>query len=106
MKMRVLPIAALSLVLAGCAFVEPEAGSEQIQILTQQQTAACKKLGYANVYTKHEVIGLKRNDEAVKEELNTLAKNQAAKMGGDGIVITNDAAMTAGKIDFDVYRCQ
>ena len=106
MKRRVLPIAVLSLVLAGCAFVKPESGSEQVQILTQQQATACKKLGYANVYTKHEVLGLKRNDESVREELNTLAKNQAASMKGDGIVITNDAAMTAGKIAFDIYRCQ
>mgnify|MGYP000330207131 CR=1 FL=1 len=76
MKRRVLPIAVLSLVLAGCAFVKPESGSEQVQILTQQQATACKKLGYANVYTKHEVLGLKRNDESVRDKTSMVCTNK------------------------------
>lgn len=104
MKKLVLSVAVVSLALTGCSWVKPEAGSEQVRILTSEQVAECKKLGFTMSYTKHEIAGLQRNEETVNNELYTLAKNQATKMGGDTIVPQGVA--TDGQRNFDIYRCQ
>ena len=63
----------------------------------------CKRVGTASSSVKHEVGIYTRSQQKVTDELVTLAKNQAAEMGGDTIVARGPAS--EGSMSFDVYQC-
>ena len=63
----------------------------------------CEKVGIVTATTKSD-IGFNRNPEKVRAELEILARNQAASMGGNAIVVRTPAA--GGNQTFDAYRCQ
>lgn len=90
--------------LAGCAWVEPIEGSEQVALVKAANVTGCQKLGHTTSYVKNEVAGLTRNQDTVTQELVTLGKNQAAKMGGDTLVQVDP--LKDGKVGFDIYRCR
>ena len=46
----------------------------------------CRRLGKTRVEVVSEVAFVKRSDEKVEQELTELARNEAAKVGGDMIV--------------------
>ncbi|MEJ2361706.1 MAG: DUF4156 domain-containing protein [Gammaproteobacteria bacterium] len=103
MQIRLLIVIATVLVIAGCSWVKLTPGGEKVRILTRPEVANCKKLGKTNVSVTDKVIGLQRNQKAIQENLNVLARNAAAGMGGDSIVPENPPK--AGVQTFAVYRC-
>ena len=52
----------------------------------------------------HKVGIINRDEETVREELITLAKNKAAEMGGDSIVELQP--VTEGSMKYEVYQCR
>lgn len=86
-----------------CTWVKLTPEGEKVRVLSVDEVKNCKKLGKTRAMLKDKVAGVHRNEEKVKKELETLARNSAVDMGGDTVVAVSD--IEEGKQVFDVYRC-
>lgn len=100
---RSLLIIALSLLVSACTWVKMTEEGEKVRVLTAKETSKCKEIGKATAMLKDKIAGISRNREKVKLELETLARNQAAKMGGDTIVPISE--IEDGEQVFKVLKC-
>lgn len=101
--MRILTLA-IVLVLSACTWVEPDANGRNVRVVYEGSLeGACRNLGTVTVSVKHEVAGVARNRLKVQDELESLARNEAATMGGDSIQAQGEPV--AGEQRFAVYRC-
>jgi hypothetical protein len=96
-----LPVLAISL--SACAWVEPTKESLDVLLVKPGNVVDCDKLGTTYVTVTHKIGILTRDEEAVTDDLITVAKNKAAEMGGDSIVARGENE--EGKMSFDVYEC-
>jgi Domain of unknown function (DUF4156) len=87
-----------------CAWVKPTPGGAQVREATAAEVAGCEELGTASGTTQATAAGLPRNKEVVRDEQVTLARNQAAVIGGDTIVANGPPQ--GGMLAFIVYRCR
>ena len=98
-------LAALTLSTMGlftaCSFVEVKPGAEHIILSNDSET--CKRIGQTTVSVLNEFMFAERNQDVVAEELQILAQNSAAKMGGNAI--WPESEVSQGERDFGVYRC-
>ena len=101
--MRIVIVAVLGLLLTACTWVKLDAAGEKVRVLTAQEVGGCKELGKTHAMLRSTVAGVERNEEKVKSELETLARNAAGGMGGDTVVPASE--ITDGKQTFMVYRC-
>lgn len=104
MKTRLLISAVTALSLSACTWVKPTEEAEQVQLVKSHHVNGCERLGATTSSVKHEVGPIKREQEAVREELIVLAKNEAAAIGGDTIVAQDPPR--EGRMKFDIYRCR
>ena len=98
-------IAAILLVTAvsGCTWVKLTSEGGTVTVMSSAD-AACKRLGTTTSHGKADVASIDRNEEKVATELETLARNHAAGMGGNAIVA--DGSVTDdGKRTYIVYKC-
>jgi hypothetical protein len=101
---RVAIISALgAVILQGCAWVKLTPEGDNIRVLDREQVTECRHLGTTTATLKDTVAGFKRNDEKVRRELASLARNAAPELGGDTIVPATEPEN--GRQTFDVYRC-
>ncbi len=92
------------LTVAACTWVEPDAKGRNVRVVYEGSLeGACRNLGTVTVSVKHEVAGIARNRLKVQDELESLARNEAATMGGDSIQALGEP--TAGEQRFAVFRC-
>src|SRR3546814_12522263 len=86
--MRHLPLAALAtavLGLSGCTWVHMAPGAKAVQVMATAPTG-CEKRGEVSVSVADKVaLVYERNDLRVREELETLARNEAPGIGADTI---------------------
>ena len=92
----------LGLGAAGCAWVEISEEGRAVQAVTPDKTAGCEFLGKTNASTKDRVV-FERSQSNVASELEVLARNSAARMGGD--TVTAVGPVVEGRREFHVYRC-
>jgi hypothetical protein len=71
--------------------------------LTAAEVTGCKRVGKTTVKTAERVAGLDRYENKIQEELNTLARNSAADLGGDTVVPVGSPV--EGRQVYEVYRC-
>jgi hypothetical protein len=71
--------------------------------MTAEDVTACKRMGKTTVKTAPKVVGLKRHEYKVEEELDTLARNSAVELGGDTVVRVDEPV--EGRQVYEVYRC-
>ena len=74
------------------------------QILKFFDLALCKPLGKIGASTKSKIGLISRNEETVRTELQSLAKNQAVSMGADTI-LAESPPTEEGVQRFVAYRC-
>lgn len=79
-----------------------EAGA-RVRVATEDEVTSCKRIGTAAATTKDRLL-LPRVEPKVKSELDTLACNEAAAMGGDTVV--PNGPRDGGTQQYIVYRCQ
>ena len=91
-------------VVSGCTWVKATPNAERVRIVPADRVADCNKIGDLSVYTKSRVAGVDRKAAIVKQELETLARNEAAEMEADTII--SDSAILDGRQSFIAYRCQ
>lgn len=88
----------------GCTWVKPIEQAEMVSVAeAAADVASCKQLGSASVSVKHKVGFVSRATDKVARELETLARNEAARMGGNRIL--EKSAPNEGQQQFTVYQC-
>lgn len=95
-------VASLSL-LSACTWVQLDTGAEAVQVRDSVDLSACTRLGRARAQTMDEVVTLNRSGSRMQQELITLARNEAAAMGGN--VIVAESIIEEGEQLFGVYSC-
>ena len=103
MRIKSLVVVAAVLGLMACSWVKLSPEGEKVRVLVQSEVASCKKIGKTIANVADKVAGLQRKEHVVQENLEVLARNAAAEMGGDTIVPASP--IDDGKQSFDVYRC-
>ncbi len=93
-----------SAVLASCTWVEPDAAGSNVRVAYKEDLARCAKRGEVNVSVKDRVWFYDRNALKVRDELESLARNEAARIGADTVQATNEPR--EGVQDFAAYRCR
>jgi hypothetical protein len=91
-----------AILLGGCTWVPLTDAGAGVNQATADQVAQCRHVGAVSASTQDK-IGVQRNRGKVGEELVVLARNEAASIGGDTIVVAG--APVEGRQDFNVYRC-
>ncbi len=94
---------AMTAVLGGCSFVTVDPGAEDVLVLEAERTNDCERLGQTRVSVATSIGFIKRGKPAISENLETLARNSAAEMGGD--TITAETEVSEGKQTFGIFNC-
>ncbi len=101
---RVAAVLALAgLALSGCAFTEVEPEAEQVEVLEAARVSHCERLGETQVSVAHKIGFIPRGDKAIQNDLDNLARNSGAGMGGD--TVTPMGQPQNGNQTFGVYDC-
>lgn len=104
MKARgVLASAALGAWLFGCNWVPLTDGGKGVHMARPAEVASCTSVGRTHAQTTDRVVLFARSDQKIQQELESLARNEAALMGGDAIAAAGP--IERGRQTFDVYRC-
>jgi len=103
LKHLLITLTTASLLITGCATVKLSTGAEKVRILAPNEVSTCKKLGQSNTSVTAKALGIPRPVETVAKELENIARNSAAKMGGDTIVPLT--VIENGEQSFVVYKC-
>jgi hypothetical protein len=102
--MRYRALAAIvSVFLAGCSFVKYTEAGARVRVAAPADVASCERIGTVSAKTTDKLV-LPRVEEKVKAELDTLACNEGAALGGDTVV--PDGPREAGTQRYIVYRCR
>ena len=74
----------LSLSVTGCTWVHMAPGASAVRV-TSAAPSGCEKRGEVEVSVKHSIAFIDRNQLRVREELETLARNEAPGLDADTI---------------------
>jgi hypothetical protein len=88
--------------LSACSSLKLTESGEKVRVLDPAEVSSCKNLGRTNTSVTDRVI-IERPADAVAEELQIVARNSAARMGGDTIVPLT--VIENGQQTFVVYKC-
>lgn len=103
MNIKIVATVMLVMLFSACTWVKTTAEGENVRVATADTVAGCEKLGNVTVSLKHKVGRVERKPEKVATELETLARNEGAVMGGDTVVANQQPA--EGRQEFSVYAC-
>lgn len=88
----------------GCAWVRLDEGGENVRVVTAADVASCEAIGKTHSKTSQRAWIFARNPRKIDEEVEFLARNEAANMGGNTIV-PQAPTTKDGRRSYDVYRC-
>lgn len=90
---------------SACTWVKLDSDANNVHVVGPTNLANCERLGWVEVAVRSEILfDIQRSPAKVKTELETLARNQAAKRGADSVIATSQ--VQNGKQNFDIYRCR
>ncbi len=104
--MRVVAVCLLLVIgagLGGCTWVKPEAGADEVAVRSAAQVGQCERIGQTTTSVRDRVAAVQRSPGKVEEELETLARNSAAELGGN--IIVADGPVRDGQRRFLIYTC-
>lgn len=96
-------IAVSTLAVAGCTWVHMAPGASSVRVV-EQAPAGCEKRGEVEVSVKDSIAFYERNQLRVREELETLARNEAPGIGAD--TVQPLAPPVSGEQRFAAWRCK
>ena len=96
-------LAAIGL-LASCSWVELEDDARQVTLAAPQDITECKQVSHVTANVMDGMGPFTRNQGKMGEELATIARNEAARLGGDTVVPSS--SIVDGRQHFTVYLCQ
>ena len=100
--LRTALIAPLALVLSACTWVHMAPGASAVKVAAAAPSG-CEKRGEVEVSVKHNVAFIERNPIKVRDELETLARNEAPGLQADTIHPLVEPA--GGSQRFAAWRC-
>ena len=100
--MSVIAIAALVSALSACTFVHMAPGATKVKVLASAPTS-CTKRGEVEVSVKDRLGPYERSESQVRDELETLARNEAPGVGADTISPMGPPA--EGGQSWALWRC-
>jgi len=104
MRQILLVVVAMTL-LPGCDWVKMDQGAAQVRVMPLgQQLPSCRRLGEVAVSVQDHVGPYERNDVTVRDELETLARNEALSLHAD--TVQPEAEPADGRQRWLAYRCQ
>ncbi len=104
MMHRLLIVMALQVSLLGaCTWIKLTEGGTNVSQASEADVVNCQKVGIVSAHTRDQVV-VNRSDSKVREELLVLARNEAARLGGDSIVPMGP--QREGEQDFTAYKCR
>lgn len=92
----------LSLALGACTWVHMAPGASAVRVASAAPTG-CEKRGEIEVSVKHSVAFIERNPLRVREELETLARNEGPGLGADTVQPLSEPVRGAQR--FAAWRC-
>jgi hypothetical protein len=104
--LKIVSISALSSVMLGCGasnWVQLTAPAQQVSLALPAQVTNCTRVGTSTANALDKLAFLQRGSQKLQEELVTLARNEAADMGGNRVVA--ESTITEGRQTFGVFRC-
>jgi hypothetical protein len=91
-------------VVSACTWVKMAPGAKEVRVArADQDLSACTKRGEVSVSVKDRLGPYERNDLRVRDELETLARNEAPSLGADTVQPKNQP--TDGEQRFLAFRC-
>jgi hypothetical protein len=90
-------------VMTSCTWVEPDAGGRTVRVAYEEDLGGCRKLGEVEVSVKSEIAGIDRGRHKVRDELESLARNEGATLGADTVQALDEPMR--GEQRFGAYRC-
>lgn len=100
---NILIAAALATALGACTWVKLEEPGKAVHVAYDGRVDGCRTLGEIGVSVKDRVGPYERNTLKVKDELETLARNEAASMQADTIAAKGEPH--DGEQRFGAYAC-
>jgi len=105
MKLLSASLLAIVCLTSACSWVKVSEQGSTVAVANIANVRGCDKMSTVTVTVKDNYIGsMKRDPKKVATELTNLARNEAAKSGGNTIVPVTQ--VKDGSQDFDVYTCQ
>lgn len=87
----------------GCSWVKPTEQAGGVRLAAAAEISGCERLGKTTSSVADSIGPFSRSQGQVAEELETLARNEAALMGGD--TVAPESPVEDGRQVFGVYRC-
>lgn len=100
--MRSMLLLGCVLSLSACTFVHMAPSAAKVKVLSAAPSG-CVKRGEVEVSVKHKVGFYERSESQVRDELETLARNEAPGVGADSISPLTQP--TAGDQRWAMWRC-
>jgi hypothetical protein len=100
--MRIALPALLVALLGGCTFVHMAPGASAVRVVSAPP-AGCEARGEVEVSVKDSLGPYERNPLRVREELETLARNEAPGLGADTVAPV--APPVAGAQRYNAWKC-
>jgi hypothetical protein len=100
--MRPVFLLALPIALSACTWVHMAPGASAVKVVSAPP-AGCAKRGEVEVSVKHSIAFVDRNPIKVRDELETLARNEAPGLGADTIHPLAEPA--GGSQRYGAWRC-
>ena len=101
---RFLAFAAFASALGACTWVKLDEPGSRVHVVYDGRTAGCRALGEVSVSVKDRVGFYERSALKVKDELETLARNEAAQMNADTIAAKDEPR--DGEQRFGAFQCR
>ena len=101
---KLVALAALTAALGACTWVKLEDSGRHIRVVYDGRVGGCRALGEVSVSVKDRVGFYQRSALKVKDELETLARNEAAQMNADTISAKDEPH--DGEQRFGAYQCR
>jgi hypothetical protein len=88
---------------AGCTWVKPTTGGDAVRVAYDGNVSGCRDAGAITVSVTNKVAFYERSNITVRDELETMARNQAADLPADTIKPTSEPK--DGSQHFEAYAC-
>jgi hypothetical protein len=90
-------------VMSACTWVPLSDEGARVQLRSLEQARVCEQKSRVTVSVKDKVAGITRNEDKMRGELETLARNEAARVGGNAVAAESEP--TDGRQVFLIYHC-
>lgn len=101
--MRTVVLASSLFLLSSCTWVPLASNSKYVRVIPGGAAPSCEKRGEVVVSVQDKIAFYSRNELRVRDELETLARNEAPSIQADTIQPLGDPAN--GEQRFAAYRC-